>query len=290
MSTEGNGASEAIRELEREPRRHTVDGVRWIVAAFILGGLTIGLAITRDDVTQANNATLSNATKIEQQNEIIRAQRDQFIDCKKLSRDDPRCVLPVAPPVTITPERPSDSDNQKILSENEVEAIAATVVARQKYQPTAAQYQAIARIAVTLIPKQPTPAQVQNIIKATVASYCANDRCKGKDAPTITPKPGEDGRPGADSTVPGPSGPPGVDGANATDSQVEAQVRAYCDANNHCEGKPGADSTVPGPSGPSGPPGPQGDPGPVCPEGTQIAQYTIVTEQGPKMAKICEVV
>ncbi|GAA1275368.1 hypothetical protein GCM10009646_72660 [Streptomyces aureus] len=50
----------------------------------------------------------------------------------------------------------------------------------------------------------------------------------GKPAPTITPSPGRQGAPGADSTVPGP---------------------------------PGADSTVPGPSGPPGPAGQDGKDG-----------------------------
>jgi hypothetical protein len=50
----------------------------------------------------------------------------------------------------------------------------------------------------------------------------------GKPAPTITPSPGPQGAPGADSTVPGP---------------------------------PGADSTVPGPSGPPGPAGQDGTDG-----------------------------
>lgn len=68
----------------------------------------------------------------------------------------------------------------------------------------------------------------------------------GRPAPTITPAPG---RPGADSTVPGPQGP---------------------------QGPPGADSTVPGPQGPAGPPGPEGppgqrgEPGPNCPEGYSL--------------------
>jgi hypothetical protein len=68
----------------------------------------------------------------------------------------------------------------------------------------------------------------------------------GRDAPTITPRPGESGVPGtdgADSTVPGPAGPPGP---------------------------PGADSTVSGPQGERGEKGETGERGPAgrsCPEG-----------------------
>ncbi|MGW6481332.1 collagen-like protein [Streptomyces sp. NPDC055059] len=57
----------------------------------------------------------------------------------------------------------------------------------------------------------------------------------GKPAPTITPSPGRQGAPGADSTVPGP---------------------------------PGADSTVPGPSGPPGPAGQDGKDGANGSDGT----------------------
>lgn len=74
----------------------------------------------------------------------------------------------------------------------------------------------------------------------------------GRPAPTISPDAGPAGRPGADSTVPGPPGPSGA---------------------------PGADSTVPGPrgekgergdTGPAGPPGPAGPAGPPCPDGYSL--------------------
>jgi hypothetical protein len=68
---------------------------------------------------------------------------------------------------------------------------------------------------------------------------------------------GQEGPPGADSTVPGPAGPQGATGPI---------------------GPAGADSTVPGPTGPTGPKGDQGDPGP---KGDTGAASTVPGPAGP---------
>jgi len=113
------------------------------------------------------------------------------------------------------------------------------------------------------------------------------------DTPQVITVPGVPGRPGADSTVPGPEGKPGAPGA---DSTVPGP-----------EGKPGADSTVPGPEGQPGqnPPcldepdqcrGPKGDrgatgaTGPPGPAGTCEPGWHVETVSvgfPPRDARIC---
>jgi hypothetical protein len=226
----------AIRELRRRPHRRTVDGVLWLMIGTVIGGMFYGLLSLDDKVTDANNKITGNATIIDQQNQWIKQQQQQFEECKgSQGNNNPKCVKPVVPSVTLTPQLPESSPQEKVLSEDQVKAIATTVVANSTWSPTTEQTQAIARIAYGMIPKQPTPAQIQNMLAATVATYCANDRCKGKDAPTITPAPGKDGTPGAD----GSPGPQGERGPGPTDEQVAAGVAAFCAANNDCRGPAG---------------------------------------------------
>lgn len=227
----------AIRELKQRSNHRQRDGVIWLLIGTVMGGMMYGLLALDDKVSAANKKVDGNVTIIEQQGQWIKQQQEQFEECKgKKGVNNPKCVKPIVPPVTLTPQRVESSPEDKSLSEEQVKAIATTVVANSTWSPTIEQTNAIARIAYEMIPKQPTPSQLQNMLGATVATYCANDRCKGKDAPTITPAPGKDGTPGADSTVAGPRGEPGQ---NATDEQVKAGVAAYCAANNNCEGPVG---------------------------------------------------
>lgn len=107
-----------------------------------------------------------------------------------------------------------------------------------------------------------------------VAQYCE----RAKEVIQQEPIPGPEGKPGADSTVPGPpgpSGPSGPPGAPGTPGKPGATVtgppgpRGTPGADSTVpgdDGQPGADSTVPGPTGP---PGPEGSPGPSGPPGAQ---------------------
>lgn len=228
-----------VRHLKEEPRRKAREGAQWLAIALILLSFTLASVYFTDKLQASFDQTNANATKLDTVNKLLEQQTKQFEYCKKAPKGDPRCQQPVVPPVTITPERPESPSNQKALSVEEVRAVAQSVAAETKWRPTSADYDSIARIAYSLIPKQPTQAQIQNMLSATVASYCANDKCKGekgKDAPTITPAPGKDGtpgQPGSDSTIPGP---PGKD---ATDEQVAASVAAWCSAHNDCKGDEG---------------------------------------------------
>jgi hypothetical protein len=252
----------AIRELKKSPARRRRDGYIWLILGFILGGMVVGMLVLDRRIDQANQKTNSNATIIETQSQWIEQQREQFEDCKgKAGINNPRCVKPVVPSVTLTPERVESSPKEKALSEDQIRAIAVSVVAKSTWNPTTEQTNAIARIAFQMIPPQPTTQQINNMLAATVATYCANDRCKGKDAPTITPAPGKDGTPGADSTVPGPRG------QDATDEQVAAGVAAWCAAHDDCKG----------PQGPAG----RGLVSLICraDDGRLVATYTDDTSQ-----------
>lgn len=105
------------------------------------------------------------------------------------------------------------------------------------------------------------PGPTQQDVAAAVNAYC-DDRgqCRGPA--------GEDGTDGADAPPP-------------SDEQVAAAVAAYCSERNECRGprgEPGADSTVPGPRGP---------PGPTCPDGYHREDVTVLTDEGPRQARVC---
>lgn len=118
-----------------------------------------------------------------------------------------------------------------------------------------------------------------------IAPYCP----KAKEV--IEQKPIE-GKPGADSTVPGPpgpSGPPGASGKPGASSTIPGPAGASGrpGANSTIPGpggptgRPGSDSTIPGPGGPSGPPGADSTvPGPAGPSGPPGADSTIPGPEG----------
>lgn len=131
----------------------------------------------------------------------------------------------------------------------------------------------------------PTEAQVAQ----AVASYCnARGECRGPTGTDGTN--GNDGSVGPQGPVgsPGPAGPQGdqgIPGPPPSQAQVSEGVAAYCDGQvDNCQG----------PAGPAGPAGPKGDPGDpasdtVCPPGTSSKKYSVLTDEGPKLAAICEV-
>lgn len=236
--SEGSDRTEAaIRELRKAPRDRRRDGYVWLLIGFVLGGLVLGLMNLDRRISEANQKIDSNVTIIDTQSKWITEQRNQFEECKGSKGDkNPKCVKPVVPPVTLTPERVESSPQEKSLSAEQVKAIATTVVANSAWAPTQDQTNQIARIAFEMIPKQPTTQQIQNMLATTVATYCSNDKCRGKDAPTITPAPGKDGTPGANGTPGSDSTVPGPRGNDATDEQVKAGVAAFCAAHDDCKG------------------------------------------------------
>jgi hypothetical protein len=123
---------------------------------------------------------------------------------------------------------------------------------------TDADRQQIARTAASLVPKPadgktPTAAQLQPLVAASVNAFCAGNRCQGEPGATVT---GPPGKPGSNSTVPGPAG---KDAPPVTDEQLRTQAVAfftvYCAQESEpCRGKTGD-------PGEQGLRGPQGDPG-----------------------------
>lgn len=91
-----------------------------------------------------------------------------------------------------------------------------------------------------------------------------------KGEPGLT---GDNGKDGADSTVPGPAGKDGKDGLNGADSTVPGPA-----GKDGTDGQNGADSTVPGPPGGPGAdstvPGPQGEQGKQGEPGQSPSSFT----------------
>lgn len=196
------------------------------------------------DLTQKAN---TNADRLDEVAKQLEEQRKQFELCKNLPKTDARCQQPIAPPVTVTPERPTDTITiPPSLTTNDVRSIVATEVARRNLTLTPAQITTIATSAAKLVPKPangktPTKAELQPLASAAVATFCANGACRGDD--------GKPGTPGADAPPP-------------TDERLTAILAAYCEPRNDCIGGEGA-------------PGKEGSPGPAGPAGRGIASTTI---------------
>ena len=140
-------------------------------------------------------------------------------------------TVPIPSPTTAVEPAPAP------LSESQVRSIVSTAI--RAYQPTltSSQVEQIARVTAPKVarPKDgrtPTTEELQPLIANAVASYCTEDRCvgkPGKDAPPISDEKLSTmidqalasycaqrnsciGKPGADSTVPGPPGSTGPAG------------------------------------------------------------------------------
>lgn len=240
-SEDNDRTEDALRQLSKTPRQKRIEGYVWLFVGIVLGGMMFGMLTLDKRITAANQKIDTNVTIIDQQALWLNQQRLQFEKCTGAQgTNNPKCIKPVVPSVTLTPQRVEQSvDSSKSLTESQVQAIATTVVANSSWSPSLEQTNQIARIAFGLIPKQPTTQQINNMLTVTVATYCAHDKCKGKDAPTITPAPGRDGTPGANGTPGADSTVPGPRGQDATDEQIAAGVAAYCSANNDCKGPVG---------------------------------------------------
>lgn len=111
-------------------------------------------------------------------------------------------------------------------------------------------------------------------------------RCVGPRGPTGTAgDKGPQGDTGSQGEA-GPQGPQGETGPQGPEGPKGADGKD-CDPLTRPECR--------GPQGPQGPKGEKGDPGDpasdtICPPGTESRKYTVLTEEGPKLAAICEVV
>ena len=114
-----------------------------------------------------------------------------------------------------------------------IRVIVADQIASTPAKLTQSEISQIARTSAALVPKPrdgktPTAAQLQPIVTATLAAYCAGDKCVGKA--------GKDGRDGAD----------GKDAPAVTDEQLLAAAQqtltAYCAQESRpCDGTDGKD-------------------------------------------------
>lgn len=124
-------------------------------------------------------------------------------------------------------------------------------------------------------------------LEQQVTSLADQVRALGGD-PVVSPQPGEPGSPGP----PGNSGPPGVTGPSgppgATVTGPAGPQGAPGEAGPPGDPGPAGPQGEQGPRGEKGEPGQQGEPGPACPVGYHPAEHTVVTNDGPTKATICE--
>lgn len=174
------------------------------------------------------------------------------------------------------------------LNETQVRNVVREEVARSNLVLTPAQINTVASAAAKLVPKPkdgktPTKAELQPLASAALATFCANDACRGKD---------------------------GADAPPVTGAQLTATLAAWCETRNGCVGDDGENGTN-GTNGADGrsvvvsvepvatgnkvtfsytgenPPDPvsfivvdgkDGEPGPTCPEGSTLQKQQVVTD------------
>lgn len=176
------------------------------------------------------------------------------------------------------------------LTETQVRNVVKEEVAKRNLTLTPAQVQTVATAASKLVPKPkdgktPTTAEITPLVSTALATFCANDACRGKD---------------------------GTDAPAVTAEQLQAQVAAYCEPRNDCVGSDGKNGengaagngikdvtkTI-GPDGVTitmsftddrpdfkftvlnGEPGKQGEAGPTCPEGSTLQKQQVLTTEAP---------
>lgn len=183
------------------------------------------------------------------------------------------------------------------LNEQQVRNVVQEEVARRNLTLTPDQIQTVATAASKMVKpgkdgKTPTKAELQPLASAAVATFCANDACRGKDgadAPPVTEAQltatltafcasrnncvgsdgtdGTDGKNGADGN--------GIDKVTKTEAPDGVVITfTFTDEREPFSfsvfnGKDGKDSTVPGP------------PGPTCPEGSTLQKQQVVTTEAP---------
>lgn len=220
-------ATEAAKERKAKIRRDVILIVVLMISsvgAFISWQNGESNKAVKQDLTTKVNV---NALRIDEQAKILEDQRKQFELCQKVSKADPRCQRPVAPTVTVTPELPDDPDKTQGIGLEDVQRIVSAEVARRNFTVTPAQMAVIAQSAAKMIPKPkdgrtPTSQELQPLASAAVATFCANDACKGDDGDN------------------GGEGPKGEKGNPPSQAELDATLAAYCSDKNGCIGKDGA--------------------------------------------------
>lgn len=224
---------EAVDDLiqhTKDQRRRKNISILVACLAVVLAAIAIAIALSSPDdkeVQQLTTKVNTNADKLDEANKYIQELGKQFEQCKKLPKGDPRCAAPVVPTTPIlTPERPEKTTEPAGLTVEQVRVVVAEEVARRNLTLTPAQVATVASEAAKRVPKPkdgktPTTAQITPLVSAAVGTFCANDRCRGKD---------------------------GADAPAVTAEQLGRALAAYCEPRNDCIGD----------DGPAGDRGPRG--------------------------------
>jgi len=221
-------AVDLLATRSKQQRRKKNIAIIVAVMAAILATAAGVIALVADDnndqqVKDLTRQVNTNADKTDVAVSWAEQQRKQFELCKTLPKNDARCAAPVIPPtVTISPERPPQPPGNG-LSAEDIRNIVAAEVARRNLTVTPAQMSTIAASAAKLVPKPkdgktPTNAELQPLASAAVATFCANDACRGKDG--LTPADGKDALP-------------------PSDERLTEILTAYCSTRNGCIGGKG---------------------------------------------------
>jgi len=158
------------------------------------------------------------------------------------------------------------------------------------------------------LPQIPLPKQGEDIDAQTIAAAAAaialddikndprfkgpqgvpGESCDSNQVGCQGPK-GNDGPEGPEGQE-GPSGPPGKDAdpaAKPTDEQVAAAVEAYCSRETQpCRGPAGPEGPM-GPQGPKGDVGQMGPEGPFCPDGYELQDVIVVSNEVFTTIRVC---
>lgn len=250
------GPEQTVAQHMRDKRRA---GFVWLAMALVLAA-TLGATYRTDkQLMQSSSQVETLKGQVSANGQIAQSAKDAAEEANRrlAAAGKPTVPVPTESPVSPVP-REIPVDEFTAEEESAVRQIVAEQIALAKTPITQAEITQIARVAATLVPKPKdgksvTTAELQPLITVALATYCANDRCVGKPAPTITPRPGRDGRDGADAP-------------KVTDEQLRplivASLANYCAQDSRpCDGK----------IGPTGPPcdpaanplcqGPAGKPG-----------------------------
>lgn len=191
--------------------------------------------------TLQDHANTSSATANQALTKVTEVEGQVAANAKALAEANARLVALGKTPVPVPPT-PKASEPVEVDEFTEAEAVAvrlivADQIARTPAKVTQAEINQIARVAAALVPKPkdgktPTAAELQPVVAATLAAFCSEDRCVGKQ--------GNEGK----------EGPKGEPAPAVTDEQLLAAAQqalvAYCAGDTKpCQGKDGKDAPPP---------------------------------------------
>lgn len=257
------GPEQAVATHMRDKRRA---GLIWLAMALVL---MISLGATYRTDKQLTNSS--------SQVEALRGQaaaNGQIAQSAKEAAEEANRRLAAAgkPTVPVPTESPISPTAEPVerVTEAEVRSIVSAEVRAYSPTLTPSQVEQIARVTAPKVPRPkdgttPTPETLRPLVVTAVASYCTEDRCvgrpgkDGRDAPPVSDErlsamidqslaaycakqpggscEGQPGKPGADSTVPGPVGPAGPVGPTGPPGATGEQGRSVVDTDCMDDGR-----------------------------------------------------